>query len=142
MDLAGIILALLSYGHYLAAVYRTPILDPSYTEYQPLNDMIMRCRDYMCILISLCWLKWLKYLSWFESLRIIARTLKLAGMQLVSFVVLFVVIFQAFAVPTFLTHGAHLVEYSTLSGTLFSLGFGLNGDLGALSAARRMSRIC
>eukprot|EP00947_MAST-08B_sp_MAST-8B-sp1_P002843 g2843.t1 len=129
VDLTGIVLAMLAYGHYLAAVFRTPILDLSYTEYQPFNDMIMRCRDYMCLLITLVWLKWLKYLSWFESLRIIARTLKLAAAQLVSFVVLFVFMFCSFTVPAFLIHGAHLKAYSTWLSKTFSLLVGLNGDM-------------
>ena len=69
-----------------------------------------------------------QYLSWFDNLQILSRTLANATQNILAFFVLFALIFMAFTMNAFLLFAEELETYHTFANAVYSLFRSLVGD--------------
>lgn len=92
-----------------------------YADFQGLGDASEMFKSVVAICVFFSWVKLFKYISFNKTMTQLTNTLSKCSLDILGFMVMFFIVFFAFAQLGYLMFGASLLDYSTFGTAVFTL---------------------
>ncbi|XP_023329307.1 polycystic kidney disease 2-like 1 protein [Eurytemora carolleeae] len=93
----------------------------TYADFQGLGDASEMFKSVVAICVFFSWVKLFKYISFNKTMTQLTNTLSKCSLDILGFMVMFFIVFFAFAQLGYLMFGGSLLDYSTFGTAVFTL---------------------